>query len=759
MDSTTPALSGQPCCLPAVVVAGGSLAYPQVGVMHIVLSGPALLQASGTARVVAMQQGLVVLDSLSVDFNDDRSCVRFELPLACIQVGIVNIHVLFERSGSPSSHVHTAHLLALPPDEANEVSELFHAMTTEVASFFQTTGRAGFSQTALARLGGSFARWLSSSSRGTAPVVDGASSAVVDVPHMAACYAYDHFFTPFLHAWAALTQPTSTSPAAVAAERVRVLHGNPTPPAAASAADPECAAEQDDVSAPELISMYRHTINYMLDHDMYSCVVLLMNLLPELARTALVEGLQVPEPQCFSQMMESLSRAASRSCRSSNGGRSNGAGAESSDDERGPVMLRQLCVQQNERQARMAPLEQEQSQEPSADAVVAPVAPQRSIWPCSPVSFGRRQRQQLKAELARLDALFTGELALICVRRQPAHRLFTVGGLMAAVKVGGATPAAWPPRALCQPLCQPELEQQQPTSLQIRQKVVDQEFDACSSSQPPVPFYAPPRPLPPRRGLEACQPAASQSGVTVDAQTLQVSSGMLLRATLLGFPTPSTESLYTVFKSHYSNMLDMTAFIYSFGTFLTCFSKSSRSVPQMGCLLLYMACYFFPYAVMLANRTRYLHHREVLLTAGRSLSICVVGACALWFPAARPAAWVAAVQRTITLHISHGVILPGCQQVRFKYLLVIIAAHSFGDFGLLSIAMSHLHAAWSSAMIQATGLVVTLALDAWTRCVFLTRYQGVLRGGPSDGATSAVAAVRLAVPVPPLRARCSLKSD
>lgn len=166
-------------------------------------------------------------------------------------------------------------------------------------------------------------------------------------------------------------------------------------------------------------------------------------------------------------------------------------------------------------------------------------------------------------------------------------------------------------------------------------------------------------------------------------------------------------------------------------------ASTSRSVStadpeaaaKLGVLLLYGAFFFAPYAVMYAAQTSYLRFREVLLVGARVSSaviLCVVAVGLL----AQPDAWVTAVSRTASMHLTNGLILPCCQQMRLPAAVLVAAAQLPSDTLMLAMGNRSLaQAALHGVAIQATALVVVLLQDVWCRHRFLQQQnRGVPQG-------------------------------
>jgi hypothetical protein len=231
---------------------------------------------------------------------------------------------------------------------------------------------------------------------------------------------------------------------------------------------------------------------------------------------------------------------------------------------------------------------------------------------------------------------------------------------------------------------------------------------AQQRSQPPV---LPLPPLPP-----AARPAA------------------LLRSAVVGFSHPAAEAAYCVFRSHTSSSLDSLAAVICAAMLAASTSRSvstadPEAAAKLGVLLLYGAFFFAPYAVMYAAQTSYLRFREVLLVGARVSSaviLCVVAVGLL----AQPDAWVTAVSRTASMHLTNGLILPCCQQMRLPAAVLVAAAQLPSDTLMLAMGNRSLaQAALHGVAIQATALVVVLLQDVWCRHRFLQQQnRGVPQG-------------------------------
>lgn len=769
----------------------------------------------------------------------DRS---FELPLAGISVGVISLHVLMEAQDSmlPVQHllVHAAHLLAFPPDAAAEVADMFGRFTREVAHFFTAAGTASLGLAAAMQLGSHWAKGAAScgglqhSSASSAAWAQGYAQGFITAiqqqqsgtwPDPAACYAYDYFLLPFVRSWVEVERYSSGGCAGGPALQQQQLEAGPQmhgAPSNAAELLPDGAALPGASTAARPHGAQAATtcgclMDYMLDHELFSCVVLMMNRHPALTQAALADGPQAQEQECMPQLLAALNRAAYGSGCGTPCSRGGGScGDDESSDEDGEALLRQLCELQNGRQAAAAGTAAAAA-EPAVAAAAGvtdgcggyntprplrsppPLTPQPSLCPpMSPMAAAmawaeglpRTERQlQLQADLEKLDMLFTGELTLTHIW----------GKASSSLALGAQAAVGWPRGQQ-----QQQLEEQRSQAAGASNKACDAKDDAGAWYRQPAQVFdaTPPRPQPPlapRVGGRVGQPApsrialrpagssllgqlqqqlapgrplgprpesprartgacaatkaagSSQGDGAVQAPfaghmaaQLQPTFGVLLRSTIWGFPTASVESFYVVFKSHFSNLVDTTALLYSFCTWVTTVTKSLHAPAEVATLLLYLLLFFVPYAVMLTNRTAFLRNREWLLTMGRCLGAVVIGCCCLSLTTCVPAAWRVASASPIVVLISHAVIVPACQQVRLRFTIPIFAAHLFGDFGLLSTGMATRHALALSALIQVVAVVLTAALDACTRRTFLLRYQGALRssGGGSGCEADAGAA-------------------
>jgi hypothetical protein len=778
---------------PVVAIAADNKPGEALGSAQVALCSPALLALSGRpARVVAMQGARVLLDTVIALGSDGTGCLRcgaglagrgadseagaapravspprtppdrpalpphahlrFELSLRRLHVGVVSLHALLE-DGGVTSLVHSAQLLALPPDAAAEVAGLLETMTTEVARFFEAAGCVGASCASSAWLSGAFSQSLAAGTAAGNASVSVAPESMLPAADPAACYAYDHYFRPFLESWGVLTVQQQQQPPRTQRAARQQQQQQQSAETAATAGEGGGGSQAAVPASNELLNTYRRLLDYLLDHELFCCAVLLMNQQPELALQNMNLGVDGRDGGVLPELLAALARASGSSRTSSSGSssssssssgskvaalpQSSATGGAGSDGDAANLLLRQLQERATAAAAQQAAHQTPPSHRPATERqATSPARSPRllSLWPEAegPPLAAARQRK-LEAELELLDARFTGELTLTHVRGR----------------------GALAPR--------PQQPQQQPCG--YADKVVD--WDAgepaswaqCELSAP----LPPPRPLAPvgacqNDGSRGCGGAAAQAATTGPqgaacsgaALDRAVPSDLLslLRATACGFPSASVEGFYAVFKSHYSNLVDMTALLYSFGTWLTCASRSAALPRELAVLLLYCLLFFFPYAVMLTARSRYLRHREAMLTVARCSGILLVGGVAALLPPLLPMAWRLAVERTVTLHISHGVLLPACQQVRLQYALAIAAAHWLGDGGLLLRSLPLADAALSSAAIQVTGLVITVVLDACSRRVFLARYRGALAAelpGAACGGSTATGSAAICV--------------
>lgn len=228
---------------------------------------------------------------------------------------IINIHVLVLLDGRETpTMAHVVQLPALPADAAAEVTSLLETMTLQIDRFF----RAAYSthKSPLSPHGGSL-EWLSRAGM-PADAPSGAQAAAAATPiHPAVCYAYDHYFQPFLHAWVQLMQiPGDDSP--MSQQQPSADSKQPTPAIGGTQSHASLAATQ------QLLNTFRSMLDYLLDYDMFSCAVLLINRQPHLAHMSLSLGLEVSD--CLPQVLATLTHAARRCSSSGDTGAGAGAG-------------------------------------------------------------------------------------------------------------------------------------------------------------------------------------------------------------------------------------------------------------------------------------------------------------------------------------------------------------------------------------------------------------------------------------------------
>lgn len=271
----------------------------------------------------------------------------------------------------------------------------------------------------------------------------------------------------------------------------------------------------------------------------------------------------------------------------------------------------------------------------------------------------------------------------------------------------------------------------------------------CQHLQQAAPSQPLPPPAPPsssRSGEHGGQPRptlAADPALALAPMPLGVPSSTLLQAALRGFAVRETESAYALFKSMRSQLIDTLFVTYILVMTLCLLYKSLGRPLEIATVCTYAVIYTLPYALAAVNRNAFLQWREVVLTASRaacSLLVCLVY---LALPQWGPSIWSHAASSRYSVHVSHGLLLPICQRVRFWYALLAKAPQLLSDFVVIHAGRPAgtpwRQAMFESAMIQLLDLLLNIIDDVFSRHVFVqqVRAQGVVAGDAGAGARAA----------------------
>lgn len=586
-------------------------------------------------------------------------------------MGVLTVYLLQGDNVLESSQI-----LVLPPDAASEVLAIFSQMTAEVEQFFRTFSTSGW----LGQLQRSLS-WLfgvhtmgAAGSNGTSALAQAASVSnqqATTHPDAAVFYAFEHYYVPFVQQWANVFHHRTVS--------------------AAGTTEPD-----DDA---------RRILNYLMENEMWSCVVLLLGKVPQLTEQAISLGLEIPAEHCLVQSLDMLPAVCGQHRLNTSDQhqrrwrqRRYSDVSLSSDDESFSLESATFILEQLEKKQRV-------------QSAVADPCTRASAAAAEAVGF-----QQQEVTVVPMFSPFPRAMPDVQHEKQQSQRDDDV--IDQRCPVGGDDYAAADAAIAARHVVSTAMpdERDGTPGIQHVPHSCEPDMHESASYSPYTPSHS-----------TTCQ---QQKQGSKWQTMLTACDPLLLTAVFTGFPEPLLESSYAVYKTHSNYPVDVIVFMICLGMLAASLFRNVRlddTWPKLASLVAYGTLFLTPYAVMLCWRPLYLRQRDSFLAFGRIASALWLMLIGMGF-IALPDGWVAAMTTTASMHMQNALILPACQQVSLVRALQVALVHLPSDAFLLSLGLSWADAVKQSAVIQLSALVTTIAVDLWSRRKFMVRYHGLSCG-------------------------------